>query len=165
MRFVEALCARTGRLASLLVLPMIAIVLFEVSARYAFGAPTIWAGELVQILFGALFFLCGAEALKARAHVQVDLLHQAVGPRMRAGLNGFAHLLVLAYLLVLGFIVHERVIEAVARLERTRTPWDPPIWPSWVVVALSIVLMALQALAIALRELRTAMRGPAERAP
>lgn len=161
MRHIDAICARTGHLASLLVLPMIAIVVYEVTARYAFGAPTLWAGELTQILFGALFFLCGAEALRARAHVQVDLLHQVVPPRVRAALNGVAHVLVLAYLLVLGFIVHARVIEAVARLERTRTPWDPPIWPSWAIVALSIALMALQALAIAWRELRAAARGEA----
>ncbi|MGJ3264948.1 MAG: TRAP transporter small permease subunit [Salinarimonas sp.] len=160
MGVVEAICERTGQLASLLVLPMIAIVVYEVTARYVFGAPTIWAGELTQILFGALFFLCGAEALKARAHVQVDLLHQLLPPRPRAALNGLAHLLVLAYLLVLGFIVHARVIDAVARLERTRTPWDPPIWPSWVIVAVSIALMALQALAITVSELRRAMRRP-----
>ncbi|MGP9818766.1 TRAP transporter small permease subunit [Salinarimonas sp. NSM] len=160
MAVIEAIVARVGRLASLLVLPMIAIVVWEVGARYAFGAPTIWAGELTQILFGALFFLCGAEALKARAHVQVDLLHQIVPPRVRAALDGIAHLLVLAYLVVLGVIVHARVIDAVARLERTRTPWDPPIWPSWVIVGLSIALMALQALAIAVAELRRAARGP-----
>lgn len=46
-------------LASLLVFIMVAVISYEVVARYFFDAPTVWALELSTLLLGPYFMLAG----------------------------------------------------------------------------------------------------------
>lgn len=42
-----------------LMAPVVPIMIYEVIARYLFGAPTVWAMELVVLVFGPYFLLGG----------------------------------------------------------------------------------------------------------
>ncbi|MCS6867538.1 TRAP transporter small permease subunit, partial [Thermus sp.] len=72
---VEAISLWSGRLAAWLTLAAVLILTVEVVRRYFFNAPTQWAHEVSTLLFGLLYVLTGAYALRERAHVGVDVFY------------------------------------------------------------------------------------------
>lgn len=55
---------------------------YEVVLRYAFNAPTTWANPLVSYLLCALIFLAMPEMTRVSAHISINLLTDAVPPRI-----------------------------------------------------------------------------------
>src|SRR5680860_544067 len=70
--------------ASSLVFIMVAVISYEVVARYFFDAPTVWALELSTLLLGPYFLLAGPYFLHTAGHVNVDILYSKLSPRMAA---------------------------------------------------------------------------------
>src|ERR1700748_696205 len=49
--------------------------------------PTAWIFDDSNMLYGALFMLCGAYTLAQNAHVRGDFLYSSMRPRMQASLD------------------------------------------------------------------------------
>ncbi|MEM7385693.1 MAG: TRAP transporter small permease subunit [Verrucomicrobiota bacterium] len=86
--------------AAVLTLVVVLVGAFNAVARFAgryFGVDASSNGliELQWYLFGALFLLAGAEALKRNAHVRVDVLHSRLSARARVRIDLAGHLLFL----------------------------------------------------------------------
>jgi len=60
------------------------LILLQVILRYIFNAPTVWASELSQMLFGAYVILSGGYILRRGGHVNVDILYSRLPPKARA---------------------------------------------------------------------------------
>jgi TRAP-type mannitol/chloroaromatic compound transport system permease small subunit len=72
-----------GRMVSLLVIPLAGLLLMETVMRYVFNSPTLWAGELTQMLFGAFAVLAGGYVLRWEGHVTVDIVYSRLPPRVK----------------------------------------------------------------------------------
>lgn len=79
-RFSDAI----GALSALLFLLLVANVFFDVVMRYAFNDVSIGMQELEWHLFATIFLFGIAYALKADAHVRVDLVYERLAVRRRA---------------------------------------------------------------------------------
>lgn len=162
VRSIEALTSAVGGIAALLVIPLVAATVWEVFARYVFGAPTIWAFELGYTLMGMHFLLGGALALKQQVHVRIDLIYARLSDRGRAW-NDLV-LYVLCILPALIFIVirfSEHTFSAFQSGETSgQSAWNPPIWPFRAVIVASLVLLTLQVVAECLKCI-AAIRGQA----
>ena len=66
-----------------------AILIYEIIARYIFGSPTRWAHELSTFIFGAQFMLAGAYCYWRSSMVNVEILHDRIPLRARAILDLF----------------------------------------------------------------------------
>jgi len=51
-------------------------MVFEVVARYAFIAPTMWAYDISRMLAGALFMLGAGYALSKGVHIRADFIYR-----------------------------------------------------------------------------------------
>ena len=51
------------------------LLLVEVIRRYVFNSPSVWGGELAQLLFGAYAILSGGVVLRENGHVNVDIIY------------------------------------------------------------------------------------------
>lgn len=71
-------------LAAAFVLVMALVQLASVALRYAFNDTYGWLDESVTYSIGIVMFLAAAGALKANAHVRVDIVHARLGPRAKA---------------------------------------------------------------------------------
>ena len=71
-RVIDRFTDYTGTIFSLLAIPLVLGVGYEVTARYLFNAPTTWAYDLTYMLYGALFMLGAAYALHKGAHIRTD---------------------------------------------------------------------------------------------
>ncbi len=73
---VDSLSLWVGRVVCWLVVPMFLAMVYEVVARYAFVAPTIWAYDVSRMLYGALFMLGAGYALSKGVHIRADFIYR-----------------------------------------------------------------------------------------
>src|SRR3972149_2627070 len=73
IRNIERVTGGVGILASLTLVPLVLASCYEVFARYAMGAPTIWAYEVGYMLTGSHFLLAMAFTLQAGEHIRIDI--------------------------------------------------------------------------------------------
>ena len=72
VRVIDKFTDTTGTWIAWLNVPLVAVVAWEVIARYAFNAPTIWSFDLTYMLYGTIFMLGCAYALHKGAHIRTD---------------------------------------------------------------------------------------------
>ena len=83
LSLIDRFSALLGRVSEVVVVLLIASMLYEVAARYVFGAPTLWAFDIAYMSTGALFVLGAAQALRQDAHVRIDVLSARFPARRR----------------------------------------------------------------------------------
>jgi TRAP-type mannitol/chloroaromatic compound transport system permease small subunit len=149
----------TGKLASWLVLPIVAMLCWEVLVRSAFNAPTIWVYELSQFLFGALFAVTGAYALKIGAMVNVDVLVNRFKPRVRACVSAAVTLVAFVFLFALIFKGFDMAIISINIRETSQTAWASPLYIHKIIIVLGSSLLGLQAIAGFVRDAVFAVTG------
>lgn len=160
IRSIEQLSLWAGRLAGLLILPLVFAMVFEVVSRYVFDAPTAWAFELAYMMMGTIFLLGLAYALSNGQHVNVDFLHDRL-PRRVVGIIdaiGYAILTGMSVWIAIG--LGEYAITAYERGEGTGlSAWNPQVWPYRVIYVVGFVLFSLQTLAKTLENIMLAVTG------
>ncbi|WP_278924109.1 MULTISPECIES: TRAP transporter small permease subunit [Pseudophaeobacter] len=150
-RFSEAL-GFFGRLA---IFALIVAMLYEVVARYAFGAPTLWAFDISYMLNGSIFLLGAAYSLQEDAHVRIDFLSQKFPMRVQQLLNGSVYLLVMAPIsFAFTWVAATKALKAFTTAEvEAVSPWAPLVWPFYAVIALGLFAFSLQFVAEAVKYL------------
>jgi len=63
VRVIDRFAELSGVAIAWLMVPLMGAVVYEVIARYAFAAPTLWAFDVTYMLYGAMFMLGAAYAL------------------------------------------------------------------------------------------------------
>ena len=67
-RFIEVV----GKAVAWLIIPMVMSLVWEVTARYGFNAPTEWAYDMTYMLYGTFFMLGSAWTLQRGGHIRTD---------------------------------------------------------------------------------------------
>jgi len=67
---------RVGDVCSLLILALMAVVTYEVVARYAFNAPTSSAWVVNKQFFGLYVMVDGGYGLVHNSHIRIEMLYQ-----------------------------------------------------------------------------------------
>lgn len=141
--------------AATAIFAVVPMLLYEVVARYAFNAPTVWAMEASTLLFGPHFMLAGPYLLHLRGHVAVDILAERLPGRARRALDVFCFLVVAAFAAVLAWVSWPLAMNAFALGETSFSAWNPPIWWVKFIVPFAFVMLLAQALVEAAMTLRT----------
>ncbi len=151
--FIDGLNIWIGKIASFLILILVAIIMYEVVGRYLFNSPTQWANELSEYLLTGVVMLGGAYCLAEYEHVRVDIFHRNFGPRLKAALEVFTCFLVLTF--VSAIIWKGSIVSYDAFIHGTRsmTIMEMPLFPSMVLVPIGAALIGLQSISGALRAL------------
>lgn len=149
----EQLSNLLGFIGRLTIFALIASMLYEVIARYVFGAPTLWAFDVSYMLNGSLFLLGAPYALREDAHVRIDFLSQKFSKRTQQLLSGFVYLLIMApIILAFTWVAGSKTIKAFISAEvESVSPWAPLVWPFYGVVAIGLLVFALQFVVEALK--------------
>lgn len=150
---IDSFTDRSGRLLAWLALAMALVTAFVVVMRYGFNLGSIMAQEAVTYMHACLFMLGAAYALKAGAHVRVDIFYRNFSPRTRAwidSLGGIVFLLPLcAFILVSSW---DYVAESWAIRETSAEPGGiPAVFLLKSLIPLMAVNLFLQGLAETLR--------------
>ena len=151
----------TGKGIAWMVLPMIASLVYEVVARYFFNAPTIWAGDLSTILYGAFFMLGSAYTLLRQQHIRTDFLYENWSTRTKGIVDSILY--ITCYFPGLGifmWISWGYALKSTQLQERIiSSPWMPHIWPLKLCIPLAIALLLIQGVSELTKSLYTAKTG------
>lgn len=153
MRLIDHLSTAAQRISMVMVLALTAVMIFEVVARYAFNAPTIWAADLSYMLNGAMFMLASAFALKERGHVRIDFMVSGLSRAWQDRLFGALLLgLFVPAVTMIGWVAAGRAWKSFVTGETEPVSiWQPVIWPFHLAIAVGLWALTLQALAEGVR--------------
>ncbi len=161
IRFFDRVSTVSGKAVGWFILPMSLSLVYEVVARYAFNAPTIWASDLSNMLYGAFFMLGSAYALQRQQHIRTDFLYGKWSIRTRGIVDSICY--VGLYFPALGFFLWvgtEFAYRSVLFNERIVTsPWMPIIWPLKIAIPVSTLLLLMQGVSELLKSLHAARTG------
>ena len=156
---IDKLGKWSGQIIAPLVLLFMAIIIFEIVARYVFNSPTKWAHETTTFLFGAQFMLGGAYCFWRGSMVNVEIFHDRLSIRARAILDLF---LFIIPLVICGLMIWRGGAFfwiSVQQLERTQTVFGPPLYPLRGVIPLAALLLLVQVVGKFIRDLHIAITG------
>jgi len=161
IKWIDYLSDFSGRVASYLLLVMVAVICFDVLMRYLFNQPTTWAYDAALHLYSISFLVGGAWVLKMKAHIKVDVLYNLFPPRSRSIINLIAYLLLLfplCYFLFKDGIVYAYTSWDLSEVSRS-SPLHEPIWPLKAFIPIAFLLLWLQGIAEVVRDLIIVKRG------
>ena len=134
-----------GKLAGWTILILTLAISYEVFARYAMNAPTVWAYEIGYVLTGSHFLLAMAYALQKRAHIRIDIFSGKFSLRTRAIIDLLAYAVVLPLMVWLSTSLFSHLATGYLRHERSgQSAMNLPVWPFRVVFFVAFTLLALQ---------------------
>lgn len=149
-----------GRAVAWLILPMFAMLIFDVAMRYAVGRPTVWTTELTQLVFAVYAVIGGGWLLTERAHVNVDIFYGRFPVRRKALVDVCTSFLFFLFLAVLIWQGSSMAWESTAKLETSQSIWNPHVWPVKIAVPVAGVLLLLQGFVRLASDVRVLMGLP-----
>ncbi len=155
-RAIDALNEKVGYYGSLLILPLIGVVVWEVVMRYGFGAPTSWAFELTVFLYGVHYSIALAYAHKYNTHVAIDVFETRLQERPRLILRIFTNTVL--FLPTVGLLTYYSCALAATswqQWEHASSSWAPAVYPYKTLMAIGFVLFLLQGIAKLIQDIRS----------
>ena len=161
IRIIDGISILSGKVVGWMILPMVFSLVYEVFARYLFNAPTIWASDISQILYGMFFMLGSAYALQRQQHIRTDFLYGKWSVRTRGLVD--AALYIIFYfpaLVVFLWFGIEYAHRSILFNERIVTSaWMPIIWPLKLAIPVSTLLLLVQGVSELAKSLHAAVTG------
>lgn len=161
MQAADAVSIYTGKAVSWLIFLSGLPLVYEVLARYAFSAPTIWAEDLSFMVYGAYFMLGAAYTLQRQMHIRTDFFYRNWSPRTKGLVDGTLYLFVFFPAMIL-FLVEGWGFawDSYSQNECIATSaWMPCIWPLKMAIPLSTILLLIQGVSEFLKSFYTFKTG------
>jgi TRAP-type mannitol/chloroaromatic compound transport system permease small subunit len=135
-----------GKGVAWLILPMVLSLVWEVTARYGFNAPTEWAYDMTFMLYGTFFMLGSAWTLQRGGHIRTDSFYSKWTKRTQARVDLVCYLVFFfPAIAIFAWLGWEYFWKSFQQNERIVTsPWLPIVWPFKFVIPASAVLLLLQ---------------------
>ncbi len=150
---IEKASNLAGRVAMYFVALLMLVVSYEVVARYAFNAPTIWAGELSGYLMTAFVALGAAYTLRKGKFVNVDMLYIHLSDRAKTCMRLCTYPITILFLFFFLKYVTRQLVLAIQEMQVSGTAWDPLLWPIKLALFIGVGLTLLQVAADLTRDL------------
>jgi len=145
MRFLDRLTLKLGRLLAWGFVVIVALMTYEVVARYVFNAPTIWAHEIAGFFAAAAFIFGGAYCMVENAHMRITAFVDGKRPVLGVISKWLSVIAGSIYLSGLAFSAWRMSEDALFRFaldgswdpERSGSTWNTPA-PSFLKLALCL---------------------------
>lgn len=153
---IETFSLKQGNLTSMLILPLLGVVIYEVIMRYGFNSPTTWGFEATAFLYGMHFMFGISYTDVKKGHVQVDIFTSLAPKKVRAALSAVTTLLLfMPVIACMTWASGKFAWTSIEGLERNSTSWAPPIYPFKVIMAICFLILLLQGVANLIKDLQT----------
>ena len=161
VRAIDKFTDVTGTIVAWLNVPLVLAVSYEVIARYAFGAPTIWVFDMTYMLYGAIFMLGAAYALHKGAHIRTDFYFEKWSVRTQGTIDAVAYIVFFFPSLITLLVIGSQEAWYAFGIGETseQTPWRPILWPFKAVVPLTMLLLLIQGVSETIKSVYAARTG------
>lgn len=152
-RFIDRINRVLGDwFVSWILLSIMGVALFEVVTRRFIGSPQTWTQEIITYLFCAHFVLALGYTLHFKEHVVADVLTNLLPEKVQVLLETAVYLLFVGVFI---YVMLPTAIEFAERAwrfgERAATSFNSPVYPAKTLIPVSLVLLAIQLVAIVLK--------------
>ena len=150
-----------GRIVCWLTIPLFGAMVFEVIARYAFIAPTMWAYDISRMFAGALFMLGSGYALSKGVHIRADFLYRNWPIRIQGSVDLFLYLFFyFPGLTIFLWMATDFAYLSWVRGERGMdTAWMPIMWPINTCLPLGVFFLIIQGISETLKSYYAVTKG------
>lgn len=144
---IDRIADLCGRLAGWLFFLIGAMIAYEVVARYAFNAPTIWAEEMSRFCQIWAVYLAAAYVLRHGHLIRITLFIGLLPPAGRRLAEAFSLVVIAAVAIVAIIYGTGAVHESIALDRNSSTMLEVPMWMSEIAIPLGCLLLTLQCVA------------------
>ena len=160
MKVIDAICRTIdkindilGKVFSLLVLGILAVILCEVILRRIFNSPQIWTQDLIVMLFASYIILICAFGFQKKAFVAVDVVFARFPMLVQHILHTITYLIFLVPFVAAMLPESWRFfMKAYTTGEQTYSVWAAPTWPVKFCLFLGLLLLAVQSVSEILKQ-------------
>lgn len=145
---IKHIIEMVGKVVSVLILFIMAVVTYEVISRYAFNTPTSWAWLVNKQLFGIFVIIGGSYALIHKSHIQIEMLYEHFPLSVK---NIIRWLTLLAALCFLGSLVWKSTVmglDAWQTKEVATGVFKIPLYPLKMFMPIGVTLFLLGCIAV-----------------
>ena len=143
---IDTITYWVGQTVCWLTVPLFAAMVYEVVARYAFIAPTMWAFDTSRMLYGAMFMLGAGYALFRGVHIRADFIYRNWSPRAQGYIDAALYLaFYFPGMIFFLWVSTEFAYDTWIRGERAmQTAWMPHLGPINSALPVGIFLLIMQ---------------------
>jgi len=158
---VDTFSLWVGRLVAWATLPLMGAMLYEITARYAFTAPTMWAYDISRMIYGAMFVIGAGYALSKGVHIRSDFLYRNWKVTTQARVD--ATLYIVFYfpsMLIFFWVATQWAWGSLSQGERgTDTAFMPLLGPIKSCLPVGVAFLVIQGVSELLKALYAARKG------
>ncbi len=152
---IDTFTTKMGEITSMLIIPLLAVVVYEVIMRYGFNAPTTWGFEVTTFLYGMHYMFGISYTDVKNGHVRVDIFTALAPKKVQAAISVLTNLVFFMPVMVCMVIwSSEFAMFSVQGLERNPTSWAPSIYPYKIIMALCLLFLLLQGISNLIKDLQ-----------
>ena len=160
-RVIDRISERFGKVVAWLCFPLVLALVYEVTARYVFKAPTEWAYDVTYMLYGTIFMLGAAFTLLKKGHIRTDFFYINWSPQRQGKTDTIMYVLfyfpAIVFFLVAGW---DYAAHSWETFERTAlSPWRPIIYPFKAVIPVTAFLLLVQGVSELIKSVHAWKRG------
>ncbi len=150
---VHRFSSNLGRSAGLLILVIMFMTTFEVTARYVFNAPSIWVWPLNRQIFGVFILLAGIYTMSQNGHIRIEIICDRFGQRFKT----FAAVITLtAFVCFMGALIwqgYRMGLNAWEVKEKTSGAFRMPLYPLKMFIPVAALIFILEGIYILFAEI------------
>ncbi|WP_419174106.1 TRAP transporter small permease subunit [Desulfosediminicola sp.] len=154
-RGIDTFSTKQGELTSMLIIPLLVVVLYEVLMRYGFNTPTSWGFEVTAFLYGMHYMFGISYTDVKNGHVRVDIFTSLAPKKVQAAISALTTLVLFLPVMTCMTIWSGKFAwYSIEGLERNSTSWAPVIYPYKIVMALCFLFLLLQGISNLIKDLQ-----------
>jgi len=154
----------SGRTVRFLMIILVLNIVYDVSARYIFNAPTVWSFGLSYMTGTAIIAMGMCYVYYHHANVRIDIIYSRLPPKGKLMIDvALTIVFFFPLVLMLTKVWAQDTWQAYVLKEvSSETIWYPPLWPIKLVVTIGFVLLLLQGIATFLKDVISLAKGGSE---
>lgn len=161
---VDGVNEKVGRYTCWLAVPMMLIILYEVTSRYIFNMPTIWAWDSTKLTLLLYVTLAAGYGMVHNVYIRVDFLFAKMPPKVQTWVDlVLANSLFFFFFSILLWQTGHEVVNSWGAHERIESLWAPKFYPVKTVAFIGVFLMWLQGIVNAIRDVIEIKTGEARK--
>ncbi len=161
IRAVDGFSYWVGRIAAWATVPLMSAMMYEITARYFFLAPTLWAYDISRMIYGGMFVIGAGYALSKGVHIRSDFLYRNWKVTTQARID--AALYIVFYfpsMLIFLWVATQWAWGSLSQGERgTDTSFMPLLGPIKTCLPIGVLFLVVQGVSELLKALYAARKG------
>jgi len=160
---IDVINYRAGQMIALLMVPLIAVVVYEVFARNSFAilqnagfgefaqslglGPTLWVYDTSRMIAGVLFMAAAGYGLMRGVHIRADFIYRFWAPKTQATVDATLYLLFFMPSMIFFTIVASQfwwLAYSTGETMQIDSAWGPLLWPARLAMPVGGFLLMLQ---------------------